>query len=75
MTAEPVPSAAIVLQPGDQVLVAMAQSNLTREQADLMRTQLAGRFPDVEFTFLAGVAALAVQHATQNPPGDVQSPR
>jgi hypothetical protein len=49
---------AVVLRPGDRVLVCTANA-LTTERAELIRDELGRRFPGVEFTIMDSVAALA----------------
>jgi hypothetical protein len=55
-------SQALVITPGDKVLVAL-NDEPTQEEMLQMREGLLARFPDVEFTFISDVAMLAVKHA------------
>lgn len=55
--------AAIVLRPGDKVLVTFADDPTPAEADDLARG-LKKSFPGVEFTFLTGVTGLAIQPPT-----------
>jgi hypothetical protein len=56
---------ALVLRPDDRVLIGMASVGLTREDVHAMQDQLRARFPDVEFTIVAGVTGMAVQRAVR----------
>lgn len=49
----------VVLRPGDQVLVALAE-DLPAEEARQFTTELRRSFPTVSFTVVGGIAGLAV---------------
>jgi hypothetical protein len=53
---------ALVLRPGDKVLVAVADEHLSNERADNMARSLGEHFPDVGFVIIGG-ATIAVQRA------------
>lgn len=56
-------SVVATFQRGDHVLICLSDPMTSHEHAQHMMRTLTNRFPGVEFTFLAGVSCLAVQHA------------
>jgi hypothetical protein len=52
----------VVLIPGDKVLIGVREWP-TMAQIHEVRDRLADQFPEVEFTFLAGVESVTVQRA------------
>ena len=60
-TAETDAVSALVLRPGDRVLVGLSIDVMAREDLQEIVRQLHDRFPGVEFTVVSGVTGLAVQ--------------
>lgn len=56
--AEPA-AATLVIRPGDHVLVAL-RDVVARDHAERLKGMLRARFPEVEFSVITGVQALAV---------------
>jgi len=50
----------VVVVPGDHVLICLSNEYVTEEMTQYLREQVKPRFPDVEFTFIGGVTAMAV---------------
>jgi hypothetical protein len=63
-------TAALVIQPGDRVLVAVSQ-DLTREAAHHLTEQLTERFPGAEFTVVQADQLAVMPEAR---PADVKAP-
>lgn len=58
MTADPAPL--VVLRPGDNVLIALAE-DLDQAEAQDMASKLRDSFPGIEFTVITGISGLLVQ--------------
>jgi hypothetical protein len=57
---------AVVIKPGDRVLLTLCDANLSHANAHDMRDRLAERFPGAEFTFIAGITGIAIaEHEEQ----------
>jgi hypothetical protein len=63
---EPVP--AIVLYPGDRVLVSLQVPTLTQQEAHDLQEKLGERFPGATFTLITGAAQLAVMRGEVGEP-------
>jgi hypothetical protein len=63
---EPVP--AIVLYPGDRVLVSLHVPVMTQQEAHDLQSKLEERFPAVAFTMITGASQLAVQRGEVGEP-------
>lgn len=51
---------ALVVQPGDRVIVALHEVDVPSETIEQMRERLSERHPGAEFTFITGASGLAV---------------
>lgn len=52
---------ALVVRPGDRVLIALRHMHLELSEAEGMRDELLERFPGVEFSVIGGVEQVVVQ--------------
>lgn len=62
------PGSAVVIRPGDRVLVALRDADWRDDDLDRMEAQISAQFPGVRFVVVHGVAALAVQRAEEDTP-------
>lgn len=56
---------ALVIRPGDRVLVTLRASDITDEEGDEVREKLRDRFPGADFTLMSGVESLAALRGDQ----------
>jgi hypothetical protein len=54
---------ALVLKPGDRVLLLIEQGAWTGDHIERAHEFLKGRFPDVQFTFMSGVERAVIKPA------------
>jgi len=54
-------SGPVLLQSGDHLIVCLHTERIEPEVTAIMFDELKDRFPDLEFTFISGVSALAVK--------------
>lgn len=62
LTELPVASCAVVIRPGDHVLICLHAQDITAQESHELQESLQKRLPGVDFTLVNGVSALAVRH-------------